>query len=54
MIWLAHKKYTPEFYAAKLDVIRRNARCSTLCMAAIAVGAAAVQILADMAYIYWL
>jgi len=54
MLWYAHKKYTPEFYAAKLEGIRNHARCSTRCMALIAATAATVQVLVDVTYMFCL
>ncbi len=54
MLWYAHRKYTPEFYADKLDAIRENARGSTRVMALIAGTAAAVQLLLDVTCLYCL
>lgn len=54
MLWMPHKKYTPEFYAAKMEIIRWNVRCSTRCMAAIAVGAGTVQLLVGVSYAFCL
>ena len=50
MLWITHKRYTPEFYTAKLETMHRDVRCSTRCMALIALGAGTVQLLLNMTY----
>ena len=50
MLWITHDKYTPEFYAAKLEVLHRHTRRSTFYMIAISVTAVTVQVLVNVAY----
>lgn len=54
MIWFVHKTYTPEYYAAKMDEIRKHVRTSTRCMIMVGAGAVALQFLFDVACIYCL
>ena len=54
MLWIAHDKYTPELFAAKLEALHEHTRRSMSCMVAVSVTAVAVQVLVDVIYMFCL
>ncbi len=54
MIWMAHKKYTPEHYATKLEEIRNHVRISTRHMGLVVFAALTLMLVADATCLYCL
>ena len=52
MFWMTDT--TTESSAARLEAMHRHVRCSTRCMAFIAAGAATMQMLLDVTYMFCL